>query len=143
MRDRQKILGDEVRDAREAMGFRSRETFAAAARVSLRSIDKVENGEAGVGPKVLGAVARTLGWRRADLEAFLSEETDRLPARATQAHTRQTDEWVISATYPDLGVEADRIQAEEGPSAARRWMEEALRIRQESETRPATERDVS
>src|SRR5688572_4777878 len=76
MRSRRQVLGDEVRDAREAEGYRSRTALATAAGVSLRSIDKIEQGQEGVGPKVLGAVARTLGWKRAHFEDFVTGEIE-------------------------------------------------------------------
>jgi transcriptional regulator with XRE-family HTH domain len=54
-------LGQTVRYARTAKGFRSRKAFAVAAGISTRSIDAVESGDR-VGPKVLAAVEQILGW---------------------------------------------------------------------------------
>ncbi|GHF31138.1 hypothetical protein GCM10017786_76090 [Amycolatopsis deserti] len=53
-------LGEAVTNAREAAGHKFRPSFARAAKISPRSLDAVENGEAGVGGVVLRAIARAL-----------------------------------------------------------------------------------
>lgn len=65
-------LGGAVLNAREAAGYRSRPAFATAAGISVRSVAAVENGEAGVGGKILRAIGRCLpGWSESAPELIL------------------------------------------------------------------------
>lgn len=66
-----KRLGAAVRAARVSAGFRKRDDFAAAVHRSARQVQALENGETGVGPDTIAAVARKLGWNLDDAHALL------------------------------------------------------------------------
>lgn len=69
-------LGAAVADARTMAGFKSRSDLAREADISLRSLDKVELGQPGVGRRVLLSIARVLpGWD-ADTPKAILEGTE-------------------------------------------------------------------
>lgn len=80
-------LGGAVFAAREAAGYRSRSALATAAGVSLRSIDKLELGEPGVGQRILLAVARILpNWDETTPQRILDEPATSVAAVEPKAH---------------------------------------------------------
>jgi transcriptional regulator with XRE-family HTH domain len=142
-------FGAEVARLRERLGYPKQPDLAAAAGLGLRTVVAVENGEK-VSVKTLRKIEATLGLEPGVFEAYLAEEIKGLPMPVPQPpSTRQSDEWILAASYADIGTEADRIQGEEGAVAARLWVDEAMKVkqahagRQESETRPTTESDAS
>lgn len=142
-------LGAEVARLRKRQGYPKQPDLAAAAGLGKRTVTAVENGEK-VSRNTLRAIEATLGLEPGVFEAFLADEIKTLPMPVAPGTVlRQTAEWIATATYMDLGVEAARIEDQEGVTAARLWMEEALKIRQahaeaaESQAQSATDRDVS
>lgn len=141
-------FGAELKQARERLGYPRQPDLAAAAGIGKRTVVAVENGEK-VSNTTLRKIEATLGFEPGVFEAYLADEIKALPMPTLPTRvTRQTEEWIVGASYPDLGAEADRIQGEEGAPAARLWMEEALRIRQvhadrqDSGTQVDTQRDT-
>lgn len=141
-------FGAEVARLRERLGYPKQPDLATAASLGKRTITAVENGEK-VSVKSLRKIEAALGLEPGVFEAYLAEEISVLPMPALPSPVqRRPREWVIGASYPELGAEADRIQMAEGPSAARLWMEEALKIRQDNATQndgaplSVTERDA-
>jgi transcriptional regulator with XRE-family HTH domain len=142
-------FGAEVARLRERLGYPKQPDLARAASLSPRTIVAVESGDK-VSDKTLRKIEAALGLEPGVFEAYLAEEIKSLPMPALPTEVqRKAHDWIVAATYPELGEEADRIQTEEGAAAARLWMEEALKIRQghaesaEIQTHSATNRDVS
>jgi hypothetical protein len=67
---RRKDLGLIVIRTREAAGHQWRPSFAKSARVGLRSLVKLENGDP-VGPTIYEAVARAFGWPEDSVVRYL------------------------------------------------------------------------
>lgn len=142
-------LGAEVARLRKRQGFPKQPDLAAAAGLGIRTVTAVENGQK-VSRNTLRAIEATLSLEPGVIEAFLAEEIKDLPMPAPPSRVqRQADEWIVAASYPELGTEAARIEEAEGSVAAQLWMEGALKIRQDHLERPsiqsqsATDRDVS
>lgn len=61
--DARERLGAVVEQTRRALGYDKRHQFKAASGIGVRSIEKIERGERGVGPDVFGRLQRALpGW---------------------------------------------------------------------------------
>lgn len=141
-------LGVEIALLRERLGYPKQPDLAAAAQIGKRTVVAVEGGDK-VSSKTLGKIEATLGLEPGIFEAYLAEEIKALPMPVSRSQpSRQSEEWILAASYADIGAEADRIQGEEGAVAARLWVDEAMKVkqahaaRQQSETRSATERDA-
>lgn len=135
-----KRLGELVRTAREAQGYRSQPAFADAARVSARIISDVERGQK-VGRKSLEAIERTLRWTKGSTTTYLEGGSE--PAAAPPS-TETTHEWSADSRARILAMSGQEIIAQgrsflttSGTRAAMLWLTEAARIKAEAEAIPA------
>lgn len=93
-------LGRAVAAARLKAGFSSRGAFAAECGVSLRSIDKVENGHAGAGKRTLFAIGRVLpGWTEDTAIEIL--EGAAVPAADDESPDAESFQQVMTASVDD------------------------------------------
>lgn len=97
-------LGEAVKKARRAAGFRSRRAFAEIAKVGKRSIDAVELFEPGVGEDVLEAIGRALGhyfddWNEDTPRAILEDEAE--PSNTPCRDARQPAEQEVDEGDPN------------------------------------------
>lgn len=131
-----KQLGEHVRAAREALGYRSRDAFADAANVGTRSIAAVERGEQ-AGWKVLTAIERALRWPTGSISAYL-EGNAGLPV-APVAASPPRHEWsveerrkILAMSLDDVIAFGQQIKRTSGERAAVLWLNEAMRIKAEA-----------
>lgn len=65
-------LGDAVETTRRALGFETRKQFKVASGIGVRSIEKIELGEKGVGPRIFDRLQRALpGWTTETIRQIL------------------------------------------------------------------------
>ncbi|MCT2584865.1 hypothetical protein [Actinophytocola gossypii] len=65
-------LGEAVEAARRALGCETRAQFVAESEIKLRSLEKIEAGDKGVGPRVLDRLHRALpGWNAGTVREIL------------------------------------------------------------------------
>lgn len=130
-------LGDAVAKAREALGMSRPQLVAAAATIDIvlnkKSLELVETGQPGVGQSFLYALGRFLpNWTedtpRQILEGKSAPAT--APAAVAVADIPEKHRKIIEMSEREL---AERIVdiAEDSPEAAKRYAEDALRIRRE------------
>ncbi|WP_410633307.1 hypothetical protein [Amycolatopsis sp. cmx-4-83] len=129
-------LGDAVTKAREALGMSRPQLVAAAAAVGVvlnkKSLELVETGQPGVGQSFLYALGRFLpNWTEETPRQIL--EGDASPATSASTDAADVPEKhrkIIGMSEREL---AERIVdiAEDSPEAAKRYAEDALRIRRE------------
>lgn len=135
-----KRLGEAVMQARLACGFQWRPDFVKAVDgiKSVRSITMLENGEPGVGPAVLYAVARYLPNWTEDTPRIILEGGPIPPAQpAPSGSTGEwapvlTDEQIITMDRISVRKHYFRLEEEYGEEAADDWLVYAASIRRDA-----------
>jgi hypothetical protein len=133
-----KQLGEHVRVTREADGYRSRDTFAAAANIGVRSVAAVERGEQ-AGRKVLTAIERALRWPTGSITAYLEGNADLPAVPAPQPSTIARHEWsaderrkILAMPLDDVIAFGQQIKRTSSERAAVLWLNEAMRLKAEA-----------
>jgi hypothetical protein len=108
-------LGEAVEAARRALGCETRNQFVAESGVKLRSLEKIEAGEGGVGPRVFDRLHRALpGWNAGTVREILEggpipEPVDKPLFRLDIQYHARDEISTLLASSPEAAVVLDKL----------------------------------
>jgi transcriptional regulator with XRE-family HTH domain len=136
--ERLRNLGALVRRERTAQEVGSQGDLATLAKISPRKVSDVERG-LGAGPKTYDALERALGFPDGSFERYLAGgplpeavKVERSAAEVRHEWSAEDRQKILSMSDDEI-IEFGRMMGRlEGKSVMRRWMIEALRLKDEA-----------